>query len=104
MVGSAFLVEAQHIGSSTDSIDARMRTAIALPAVALGAIKPVMDETTCKRASRVIRAANIGMPDSAPVYMVAVGTHYLALAPTPHGIVVNLDDQFAIKGMFMQPD
>lgn len=101
-VGAVFLARAVRMGSSTAPIYVKGRTSLALPVVAPSAIVGVTDEAKCMHVMQVIYAANLGMPSNAAIYLVAVGTHYLALAPTVGGLIVHLDDKFVIRGKVAQ--
>jgi hypothetical protein len=97
ITGGPFFAKAQDIGSSADRFAVEMRTALALPVVAKTAIVGVTDDAKCKRASQAIDSINIGQTKGDGLYLVAVGTHYLALPATPNRYIVHLDNLFTVK-------
>lgn len=89
-------------GSSTSSTYVTARSSIGLPSAAVGTIVFVTDESKCSRASRAIDSAHVGTPAGSPVYLVQVGTHYMAMPPSTNGLIIHLDNLFTVKNTLVQ--
>ena len=100
--GAPFLVKAKAYGSSTIKVYADARAALSIPTVPVSAVAGVTDESKCIRASRAIDSVHIGTAPGDGLYLVAVGTHYLALPATPKKYIVHLDNRFTVKNKILQ--
>lgn len=100
--GAAFLVQAQGYGVSTIKVFVYARSQLGIPSVPISQVVGVTDESKCQRASRAVDSVNIGAPRGDALYLVAVGTHYLALPATKDGIIVHLDNLFTVKNLIGQ--
>jgi hypothetical protein len=96
-MGQWFLIRMKDLGTSTEASDVATRTTLGLPAAPIASIVGVTDEAKCLRASRAIDSAQVGVAASSSLYLVQVGTHYMAFPPGPSGIMVHLDNLFTFK-------
>lgn len=101
-VGPWFLMQVQDLGTSTDSVEVATRASLGLPATTLANIVAITNESKCLRASRAIDSASIGVPVNSSIYLVQVGTHYMAFTPGPRGYMVHLNNLFTVHGQMLQ--
>lgn len=102
ITGAPFLVKARAYGSSTIKVYADARTALGIPTVSATAVVGVTDESKCQRASRAVDSIKIGATTGDGLYLVAVGTHYLALPATANRVIVHMDNLFTVKNLIGQ--
>ena len=100
--GPVFLAEWQTNATSTDSATIALRDSIMLPAATLSSILVVSDEAKCSRASRAVDSVHIGVPINSPLLLVQVGTHYMALPPSPNGLYVHMNSTFTVLNFMSQ--
>jgi hypothetical protein len=100
--GAQFLVQAQAYGVSTMKVYVDSRSTLGIPSVPISQVVGVTDEAKCQRASRAVDSVNIGAPNGDGLYLVAVGTHYLALPATTNRVIVHLDNLFTVKNLIGQ--
>lgn len=101
-VGAWFLVRIQDLGTSTAAPDVATRSFLGLPAAPITSIVGVTDESKCLRASRALDSAQVGVPANSSLYLVQVGTHYMAFPPSTDGVMVHLDNLFTVKKSLQQ--
>ena len=80
----------------------KSRNTLGIPAVSISQVAGVTDETKCKRASQAIDSAKLGQVRGDGLYLVSVGTHYLALPATSNRVIVHLDSLFTVKNVLGQ--
>lgn len=100
--GGPFLVKAQAYGTSSMKVYVDARSTLGIPSVSITQVVGVTDEAKCKRASQAVDSANIGQAKRDGLYLVAVGTHYLALPATTNRVIVHLDNLFTVKNLIGQ--
>ena len=100
--GAIFLAKAQSYGASTWKVYVDSRSTLGIPSVPISQVLGVTDESKCQRASQAVDSINIGAPRGGGLYLVAVGTHYLALPATTDGVIVHFDNLFRVKNLIGQ--
>jgi hypothetical protein len=100
--GAVFLVKAQSYGASTWKVYVNSRSTLGIPSVPISQVVGVTDESKCQRASQAVDSVHIGAPKAGALYLVAVGTHYLALPATTDGVIVHYDNLFTVKNLIGQ--